>query len=541
MKSFILIIVGAFLLLFSSCCNCNKKIQKTQIPEPVIETKEVEKIVIQKDTVTIVQRDTVKHYIEKSVLKGSYITKRNGPVDFEEFRGAWIASVANITWPSRPGLSTEAQKEEAVQLLEFLESHHYNAAILQVRPQADALYKSSIEPWSYFLTGEMGKAPNPYYDPLEFWIEEAHKRGIELHAWLNPYRVHHSSGKLNEFSIARKKPELVVQLANGMYWLDPALKETQQHSLNVVMEIVRNYDVDGIHFDDYFYPYDSYNDGKDFPDDKSWAQYKGNGGKLKRADWRRDGVNQFIQNVYQSIKKEKPHVKFGISPFGIWRPGYPESIQGYDQYDKLYADAKLWLNNGWIDYFTPQLYWEIGQVAQSFPILLNWWESENTLNRHIWPGLSITPKNQSSKEQEIVNQILITRAMMPDDRGSVHWSLSSVMKDIELAEALQDKIYTKKVLVPSSSWLCDGFLPQPKISISTDSDVRISWSSDIAFEQSVIFYQYDTESWGYQITDEGKNSFTLPIRSNSGNELSSYGVIIVNKAKCQSEFQALEY
>src|SRR5690606_13040998 len=229
----------------------------------------------------------------------------------------------------------------------------------------------------------------PFYDPLHFWIEAAHDRGLELHAWLNPYRAHHSSGKVNsEKSIIKTHPELVLKLANGMYWMDPALEGTKEISTAVVMDLVKRYDLDGIHFDDYFYPYDSYNNGKDFPDDKSWDTYKSAGGELSRGDWRRENVNSFIKNIYEEIKAEQPEVKFGLSPFGIWLPGYPESIAGYDQSDKLYADAKLWLNEGWIHHCTPQLYWTTNKLEQSFPVLLGWWEEENYQARHLWPGIN---------------------------------------------------------------------------------------------------------------------------------------------------------
>ena len=233
-----------------------------------------------------------------------------------EFRAAWVATVSNINWPSEPGIPVAQQKAEASALLDLLGDHNFNAVIFQVRPQCDALYQSELEPWSYYLTGAQSQAPDPYYDPLEFWIEQAHDRGIELHAWFNPYRAHTGSSEPSEQSIVKRQPELVYQLENGTYWMDPALKGTQDHSYNVVMDVVRRYDVDGIHFDDYFYPYREYNGGKDFPDDNSWQAYQDKGGRLARNDWRRDAVNQFISRLYKSIKKEKSHVKFGLSPFG---------------------------------------------------------------------------------------------------------------------------------------------------------------------------------------------------------------------------------
>ncbi|MCK5740110.1 family 10 glycosylhydrolase, partial [bacterium] len=251
-----------------------------------------------------------------------------------EFRAAWIASVANINWPSRPGLPVDVQQAEAIELLDMLQENNFNAVIFQVRPQCDALYSSELEPWSYYLAGEQGKAPEPFYDPLEFWINATHDRGLELHVWVNPYRAHHVvGGPVSNSSVVKKHPELVVKLKSGYWWLDPSLPGTRNHSEAVVMDLVRRYDIDGVHMDDYFYPYPSYNDNEDFPDNQSWATYQQNGGELSRGDWRRESVNIFIKDLYAAIKAEKPHVKFGLSPFGIWRPNFPPSISGFDQYE----------------------------------------------------------------------------------------------------------------------------------------------------------------------------------------------------------------
>lgn len=424
------------------------------------------------------------------------------PAPMREFRAAWVATVANINWPSKPGLPTAVQKEEAIALLDFLKDHQFNAVIFQVRPQADALYASELEPWSYYLTGEQGKAPDPYYDPLEFWVAEAHKRGLELHVWLNPYRAHHvSAGEVEDASIVHKMPESVVHLKEGYWWFDPARQTTQDHSAAVVMDIVRRYDIDGVHFDDYFYPYESYNDGADFPDDDSWAEYRERGGTLNRKDWRREQVNRFIKRVYTGIKEEKNHVKFGLSPFGIWRPGYPESIAGMDQYDKLYADAKLWLNEGWIDYFTPQLYWPISQIPQSFPVLLGWWQQENTHGRHLWPGMNVGRGGDQANLTEVVNQIMITRGMLPQSKGAVHWSISSLTRHPLLAQGLLDGPYRSPALVPSSPWL-GASLPQPPKTTVTNRnrETIVKWThsnpEDIALW--VLYTRYG-DTWSHQI------------------------------------------
>ena len=259
-----------------------------------------------------------------------------------EFRGLWIATVANIDWPSNPGLPSDVQQKQLLAILDKAAALHFNAVILQVRPACDALYPSNYEPCSKYLTGTMGQAPSPAYDPLAFAVTEAHKRGLELHAWFNPFRARHSSGKspVAPNHISKTHPELVRSYGD-MLWLDPGEPAAQDYSLNVIMDVVRRYDIDGVHLDDYFYPYkikDADGNDVDFPDDVSWAKYQQSGGKLKRDDWHRQNVNTFIQHLYQSIKKEKPWVKFGVSPFGIWRPGTPPQIDGYDAYDKLYAD-----------------------------------------------------------------------------------------------------------------------------------------------------------------------------------------------------------
>lgn len=384
-----------------------------------------------------------------------------------EFRAAWVASVANINWPSTRGLSSEEMKKEAIHLLDLLVEANFNAVILQVRPQADALYKSELEPWSYYLTGEQGKAPDSDFDPLDFWIKEAHKRGLELHAWLNPYRAHHpSGGPVSSTSVVNTKSDLVVELQGGYWWFDPTLKETQEHGLEVIMDIVNRYDVDGIHFDDYFYPYPSYNGDKDFPDQKSWEAYKKGGGKLSRGDWRRKAVDDFISNVYSSIKQEKPHVKFGLSPFGIWRPGNPSSIRGFDQHNVLYADAKKWINKGWIDYFTPQLYWPVNQIPQSFPVLLGWWNSQNTLNRFVWPGMSIGRLSGERQIDEVINQIMITRGMNSDAPGTVHWSIAPLVEKDSLRNSLKEGPYNIPALIPEMTWgTSSRSLPEPEVDI----------------------------------------------------------------------------
>lgn len=455
---------------------------QTNIPKPEIKTEEPKaQVQSQNDIHTALQLPEIKR----------------------EFRAAWIATVGNINWPSSRNLTTEQQKAEAIQILDMLKDNNFNAVIFQARPSADALYSSPYEPWSYYLTGETGKAPYPYYDPLDFWIEEAHKRGLELHVWLNPYRAHHTSGgKVSSASMVYKMARDVVKLKNGMYWFDPSKKETQDHVSEIVKDIVKRYDIDGIHFDDYFYPYASYNGGADFPDSDSWNQYLKTGGSLSRADWRRENVNEFIQRIYTEIKTEKNYVKFGISPFGIWKSGYPSGVSGMSQYDELYADAKLWLNKGWIDYFTPQLYWPIDAPKQAFGSLLQWWESENTYNRHLWPGLNTVEIKTSDKPSEIVRQIELTRQMFPNNSGVAHWSVAGL--NSYMLNSLKYGPYKEKALIPKSPWLQPLDIGKPDLRlIDNQGFFQASWTLKNQKEIShwLLYAKYG-DNWETEIMDQ---------------------------------------
>lgn len=472
--------------------------------------------------------------------------KGKPPTAMREFRAAWIATVANINWPSKPGLPVAQQQQEAINLLNLLQRLNFNAAILQVRPQTDALYKSELEPWSYFLTGAQGKAPSPFYDPLEFWIEAAHDRGIELHVWLNPYRAHHkSSGEPSPSSIVKTKPQTVVKLKDGQYWMDPSLKEVQDHSAAVVKDLVKRYDIDGVHFDDYFYPYAEYNGGADFPDEKSWSLYQKEGGKLSRGDWRRQSVNTFIERIYHDIKSEKKYVKFGLSPFGIWRPGYPESIEGMDQYDKLYADAKLWLNKGWIDYFAPQLYWNVNAQKLSFPVLLGWWQSENTKARHLWPGMNIGQGGDDKNTDEVINQIMITRGITPNSKGALHWSIDGLVKHEKLRQGLLDGPYQKQAIVPNSPWLDKNAPEKPTVSVAaTDSLLKINWNHPRKKEvfKWVVYFKYG-DKWNYKVLNRNDASVDIlsAIKRTPTSKdkliLNAYAVTAVDRTGNESEFQ----
>lgn len=378
-----------------------------------------------------------------------------------EFRGVWVATVANIDWPSRPGLPTQTQQKELLAILDKCVELKLNAVIFQVRPMADALYASKLEPWSEFLTGVSGQAPSPFWDPLEFAVREAHKRKLELHAWFNPYRARTPAAKspASRDHIINARPDLAKPYGKH-YWMNPTHPDVQTRSLAVILDVVKRYDVDGVHLDDYFYPYPEKDDaGKliPFPDDDTWAVYTRSGGKLNRADWRRDAVNRFVERLYRETKAVKPWVKVGISPFGIARPGMPKGITGFDQYATLYADAKLWLNEGWVDYFTPQLYWPIAQEKQSFPKLLHWWIGENQKHRHLWPGLytsRVTGKPKGWPSREVVDQIELVRQAQ-GSTGVIHFSMKALMQNTGgIADAVK-ALYREPALVPETPWLKD--------------------------------------------------------------------------------------
>ncbi len=398
-----------------------------------------------------------------------------------EFRAVWVATVDNIDWPSKRGIPTEKAMAEMRVILDTAKRLNFNAVILQVRPHADALYNSAIEPWSEYLTGAQGKAPQPYWDPLAYAVQEAHRRGLELHCWFNPYRAWHPAAKgkpaVNYFGLTN--PDSVKQY--GKYqWMDPADPKVQQRTMAVMLDVAHRYDIDGVHIDDYFYPYKE--GDQDFPDDRTWKAYKAAGGTKTREEWRRHNVDDFIEHFYTALKKEKKWVKFGISPFGIYRPGIPAGIKaGVDQYADLYADCKKWLNNGWCDYFTPQLYWPIGQTAQSYPVLLKWWMSQNTQSRHMWPGNytgRTDPGNGNWKAQEVVDQIISTRTNGAG--GNVHFSMKCFLKDWNgIDEALETSVYALPALVPASPWLDNVPPPAPKLLRKTHMNgyLDVFWQS----------------------------------------------------------------
>lgn len=362
----------------------------------------------------------------------------------KEFRAAWVATVWNIDWPSKPGLSTTYQQRELIRIFDRAESIGLNAIIFQVRPSGDTFYKSPFEPWSAFLTGSMGKAPEPFYDPLEFAVSEAKKRGLELHAWINPFRVQSGSFRFASNHISRTHPQWVRKAGNQL-WLDPGIPEVRSHVLKIVEDLIRRYDIAGIHIDDYFYPYPPSGlkpKRQVFDDASTYQRYRRSGGGLDRNDWRRDNINRFVEGLYRTVKSTDPRVQLGISPFGIWRPGHPPSIKAdLDAYEHLCADSLTWLKNGWCDYFSPQLYWTIDKPDQSFPVLLKWWNEQTPEGVDLWPGIASARIGSERPASEIARQIAITRNILKRP-GHIHWSMTPLMENRRgISDLLKSDIY----------------------------------------------------------------------------------------------------
>jgi uncharacterized lipoprotein YddW (UPF0748 family) len=307
-----------------------------------------------------------------------------------EFRAAWIATVANIDWPSKQGLPAAEQQQQFIARLDELKDLGCNAVIVQIRPASDAFYPSKLEPWSHYLTGRQGAPPFPYYDPLEFMIEETHKRCMEFHAWFNPFRALVDSKKNPNPAghVTREHPDWIISYG-GKSYIDPGTPEAREYVIKVIMDVVKRYDLDAVHIDDYFYPYRIA--GQEFGDSRSWKRCGGD--FSDKGDWRRNNVNVFISTLNNNIKNVKSYVKFGISPFGVWRnaskdPEGSNTRGGQTCYDDLYSDVILWAKKGWIDYLLPQLYWEHGHRAAPFDVLLPWWE-DHSYDRHVYIGLGV--------------------------------------------------------------------------------------------------------------------------------------------------------
>lgn len=414
-----------------------------------------------------------------------------------EFRAAWVASVFNLDWPSRAGLPAAQQKAELTAILDKAVRLKLNAIILQVRPNADALYNSSIEPWSAWLSGP---GQNPGYDPLAFAIAEGHKRGIEIHAWFNPFRATISGRPVGRGHISARRPELLKQ-AGSTRILNPAVGAAQEHVLRVIIDVVQRYDVDGVHLDDYFYPYPPHHN---IADGRSPAQ-------------RRAAIDSFVSRLYTAVKSRKPWVRVGISPFGIWQPGYPAGIQaGVNAYEHLACDARKWLARGWVDYLAPQLYWRM-KGPQSFSALMQWWSSVNP-SRPIWPGIASVRINSSEDPgrlaSEIGAQIDCSRRMARQSAGQLYWSWKSLATDRGGVQAELAARYRGYAVPPAMPWSGSARPAAPAVQVKQNSrGCGIVWTPADNSARKWVIQARTAGQWHTLCILPGNRHFvTLPAR-----------------------------
>jgi uncharacterized lipoprotein YddW (UPF0748 family) len=414
-----------------------------------------------------------------------------------EMRAVWIATVANIDWPSSSKINPFQQQVEMIQMLDKLAENNINTIVFQARPTADAFYYSSMEPWSRYLNGRQGLRPNPFYDPLEFIIREAHNRFMEVHVWLNPYRVLNgeSISALDKEHQYFKNKELFVQYG-GKYYFNPGLDETRLFLNNVVKDIVERYDIDAIHFDDYFYPYPV--NGEEFPDSETFKKFPRS--FTNKADWRRNNVDMVISELQQTIRNAKPWVEFGISPFGVWRnnnidPMGSATRAGIQNYDDLYADILKWLREGTIDYVVPQLYWEIGKKVADYEILVDWW-SKNSYNKNLYIGLyasALESKQEAAwrKPNELARQLRMNE-LYPEVTGAFYFSAKTFVKNLQgLNDSLKSTFYKYPAICPLNANLQDqpkAIQPENIRIIQDKMQTLLMWDPVLSDKGNEVFY-----------------------------------------------------
>jgi uncharacterized lipoprotein YddW (UPF0748 family) len=470
-----------------------------------------------------------------------------------EFRGVWVATVANIDWPSKPGLNSDIQKAEFIRILDEHQKTGINAIVFQIRPATDALYGKSRELWSRFLTGKQGQAPVPYYDPLEFAIQEAHKRGMELHAWFNPYRATFDliDANTSAMHISKQKPQWFFTYG-GKKLFNPGLPEVRQYIVGVIMDVVKNYDIDGVHFDDYFYPYPEAN--QPLRDSETFNKY-GSGFK-NIDDWRRNNVDTLIHVLSDSIHATKKHMKFGVSPFGIWRNKSQDPLgsisNGFDGYSKLYADARKWVEKGWIDYLNPQIYFPFGYEVAPYDKLTDWW-ANNAFGKHVYIGHAAYRAMEN--RQAWVNRGLLSDKIRylrknSNIQGSVYFSSKSVTNNLAgLQDSLRNDFYRYPALQPTMEWL-DSVKPNaPKALVARQlaKAVELNWKEALEAADGEKAYGYviyrfkrgekiDTEKVKHVISisfDASKTSFLDT--SVMANQAYIYVVSAIDRLKNESE------
>lgn len=437
------------------------------------------------------------------LLGTSQIQAQNSTSNLFEFRGVWVATVTNIDWPSQKGLSTEALKKEIRDILNLQKSLGMNSIILQVRPAGDAIYPSPFEPWTRYITGEQGKAPANNFDPLRYWIDEAHKRDIELHAWINPFRASlNISDSLHHSHPAKAHPEWTVQYGTRLHY-NPGLAEVRQHIMQVIDDLMSRYDIDGLHMDDYFYPYPIA--GEVFNDSTAYIQQLNFDAPLSIHDWRRQNINHFIASVAELINEKKPWLKFGISPFGVWRNKAndqrgSDTNAGVTCYDHLYADVLKWTDEGWIDYVAPQVYWSTQDRDVNYVKLTNWWNQEVS-NRHVYIGHGIYkingPQPHWDNPNEMSEQIRLSKELQ-NIKGNIFYSHKHfVRENNQLNQVLSENYFKTPALTPPMPW---------------KKQIQLTPVSDVKYKKRVI-------TWDQKDGNNGNHRFIVfitPLDETSG-------------------------
>jgi len=416
-----------------------------------------------------------------------------------EVRGVWIATVSRINWPTSTKASEQKAQMEAI--LDTVEKAGFNTVFFQVRPEADALYASDLEPWSRYLTGTQGVDPG--YDPLTFTLESCHRRGLELHAWLNPYRARAGNvGASAPNHVINQMPQAVVSYGN-LRWLDPGHPDAFNHTLAVIEDLLERYDFDGLHFDDYFYPYPD--TGLTFDDNATFAAY---GGGKSRADWRRDNVNRMVAAVGERVKAMRDDVRWGISPFGVYRPGMPAGVTGLDQYESLYADPIKWIQEGWLEYLAPQLYWPTTSTGQPYKKLLSWWDE-----RAAEAGRMLLAGNSGYLEYGLnehrAQMDAVRNAAQGATRGAIWWSAKPIVDNTNgLRTMLANEYYNRPAASPAIVGAANTPLAHPSVQVDQGAVTILS-----SAEKMRYWAVYDEQQGGWELerlVPSERTDFSLP-------------------------------
>lgn len=426
------------------------------------------------------------------------------PLPPQEFRAVWVASVYNLDWPSRAGLSAGAQQAELRNVINLAARLRLNAVLLQVRPSSDALYKSSLEPWSNWLSGP---GVSPGYDPLAYAVQYAHANGVELHAWFNPFRAKTSASQpVGRGHLSLTNPGLMRKGGSAVL-ANPSDSDARNHALRVILDVVARYDIDGVHIDDYFYPYPAVGgrwSPAQFADGKSPAQ-------------RRAYIDGFISDMYFGVKRIKPWVRVGISPFGIWRPGNPPTIEaGVDAYEHLGCDSRKWLMKGWLDYLAPQLYWRISPAKQSFTTLMQWWSAQSTA-RPVWPGIATArikgAEDPSRPASEIANQVLASRSLARHYPGQCFWSMKSIQTNKDGIQSHLARLYPTAAVPPPMPWSGSQVPGAPQLQAqNTGKGIVLQWQASDNFARKwVIQARYGNQWAAIAMVNGGHKTMMLPV------------------------------